>query len=406
MDTSPPGPQRIRILHLLTRLLKGGSDEHTLATLEGCTRDRYEFALAYGPDHDPEQVARAEKAGVRTRCFPGLVNWPAPRTDPGLMLALARWMRQEGFDIVHTHQTKAGIVGRLSARLAGTPCIVHTCHGFGYGALGSALKDRAMLALERRCGRWTHSAVYVSGYLMQQGFELGLSRPERSTVIRSGKDIARYRGPSAERARREASFGREGRPLTIACTTRLAEGKGIEDLIDAVAVVAPEFSGLRLWIVGEGPLRSALEERIAARGLSEVASLLGFRSDVPELLAEVDIVVLVSLREGLPQSLTEAMIAGKAVVATPVGGIPEVVRDRETGLLVPPADAQRLAGALRELLANDELRRSIGERAATELGVEFSRSRMLEQYDALYADLYARHVAPKKRPATAGGTRR
>ena len=378
---------RIKILHILTRLLKGGSDEHTLATIEGCSRERHEFVVAYGREFDPTQVERAERAGARTHSFPTLRNWPTLRYDPGVIVALARWIKQEGFDIVHTHQTKAGFVGRIAARLAGTPCIVHTCHGFGFGALGSRLMDRVMLHLERLCGRWTRCTVYVSWYVMEQALQLGIGTRDRSMVIRSGKDTARYRDPSRRRAEQEARTGRQGRPLTVACTTRLAAGKGVEDLIEAASLLMPEFPALRVWIVGEGPLRSELEQQIAARGISHMVSLLGFRDDIPEVLAEVDIVVLASLREGLPQSLTEAMIAGKPVVATPVGGIPEVVRDGETGILVRPASPQDLADAIRRLLRDEGLRRLLGERAAKELGAEFSRARMIQLYDQLYANL-------------------
>ncbi len=381
--------RRIKILHLLTRLLKGGSDEHTLATIEGCSRERYEFVLAYGSEFDPDQVARAERIGVQTHIFPALINRPAPSIDPGVILALTRWIKHEGFDIVHTHQTKAGIIGRIAAKLAGTPCIVHTCHGFGFGALNSKLMDRAMLYLERLCAKWTHCNVYVSGYQMKEALKLGIGTPSKSMVIRSGKDVERYRLPSKIKEEEETLTGRH-RPVTVYCATRLAPGKGLENLIEAISLLASDFPNLRVWIVGEGPLRGQLERMINNCNLGHLINLLGFRNDIPELLAEVDIVVLASLREGLPQSLTEAMIAGKAVIATPVGGIPEVVHDGETGLLIPPGKPKELAVTLCRLLKDEGLRRSLGERAAKELGLEFSREKMLQLYDSLYTNLYSK----------------
>ena len=386
----PKPERRLRVLHIMTRLLIGGSDEHTLLTVEGLPADRYEFFLGYGPEHDPRQVQRAERAGVHTFVIPRLYNWPAPHLDPIIILRLAHWIRRQRIDIVHTHQTKAGFIGRMAARLAKTPVLIHTCHGLGFGALNSALMDRFILFLERLCGRWTHFTVFVSHHLMQQAHAMGIGRPSASCVIRSGKNLALYREPSRRLVEEEARNGRT-RPLTVSCVTRLAPNKGIEDLISAISNIASEFSDLRVWIVGEGPLRERLESMISDKGLDDVVQLLGMRDDVPQILAQTDIAVLPSLREGLPQSLLEAMIAGKAVIATPVGGIPEVIRDGETGLLVPPQRPDHLADAIKKLVDNKELRLAIGERAAQEIGSEFDKEKMLAQYDELYQSLWRLH---------------
>ncbi|SHG37513.1 glycosyltransferase family 4 protein [Halobaculum gomorrense] len=367
--------ERPRVFHLITRLLKGGAEAKTLATVRGLD-DEYEFTLGYGAEYDQEQVDLLEHEGIATQHFP-LIRHYNPVTTVPAVLSLAWYLRREDFDIVHTHSTEAGIIGRFAAALAGVPHVVHTVHGVPFADDRNDVLNRFVLACERQAARYTDRIVANADVIAEEYLELGIGQPEQYTTVYSGVDLDAF-------ADAEPAMDLPGERPRLVMVGRLADGKGHGVLLDAVTSM-DDWEG-SVCIVGDGPLYDSLEASIEARGLSEQVFLTGFRDDVPRILAASDVLVLPSFREGTPRVITEAMASGLPVVATDIAGIPEQVEDEENGYLVSTGDAAALAARMGELVGDSELRERMGE-CGLEYVERFSVESMVEELDGVYRKL-------------------
>jgi glycosyltransferase involved in cell wall biosynthesis len=360
------------VFHLITRLLKGGAEAKTIETVLGL--NGYRFTVGHGAAYDQEQVNRLEEAGIQTQEFP-LIRHYNPVTTLPAVASLARYLRQEEFDIVHTHSTEAGIIGRFAARAAGVDNVVHTVHGIPFAEDRNAVLNRFVLACERRAATYTDRIVTNANAIAEEYLERRIGPREQYTTIYSGVDLDRFRNASP-------AADLPGERPRIAMVARLAEGKGFDVLLDAIELL-PGSEG-SVCVVGNGPLYDELEHSIVDRGLSETVYLMGYRDDIPNVLAASDVLVLPSYREGTPRVITEAMASGLPVIATDIAGIPEQVVDGETGYLMPTGDSQALAGHLSELLSNQQRREQMGE-AGRNCSERFSIETMLDNLDTLYA---------------------
>ncbi|MFB6298257.1 MAG: glycosyltransferase family 4 protein [Salinirussus sp.] len=365
-----------RVFHLITRLLNGGAEGKTIGTVRGM--DGYAFTVGFGASHDPTQVARLHELGADTRRFPLLRHYN-PATALPAVASVAAYLRRREFDIVHTHSTEAGIIGRAGAALAGVPAVVHTVHGVPFSTDRSRLLNRFVLACERQVAPVTDRIVTNADAIAEEYLSRGIGEADQYVTIYSGIDTEAF-------ADAEPAADLDPTGPVVLMVARLAEGKGFDVLFDAVERLADrEFS---VYVAGDGPLSDALAADIEARGLDRV-SLLGYREDVPRLLAASDVFVLPSFREGTPRVITEAMASGLPVVATSIAGIPEQVDDGETGLLVPPGDPAALADCIERLLADENRRERMGDRARDRVQ-RFSAETMCADLDALYRELLDR----------------
>jgi glycosyltransferase involved in cell wall biosynthesis len=369
--------RRPHVCHLITRLLFGGAEAKTLRTVEGL--DGYDFTVGYGASYADEQVERLRAHGVGTKRFP-LVRHYNPVTAVPAVLSVARYLQAKQFDIVHTHSTEAGIIGRAGAALAGVPTVIHTVHGVPFTEDRSAVLNRFVLGCERRAATVTDRIVTNADAISEEYLDCGIGRPEQYVTVYSGIDPDTF--TEADPA---ADIDRSVPVVTM--VARLVDGKGIDVLLDAVEQLSD--TEYRVYIVGDGPLRASLATTIRDRGLNRV-ELLGYREDIPAILAASDVFVLPSYREGTPRVITEAMAAGLPVVATDIAGIPEQVVDGETGLLVPTGDPTAVADSLDELLSEPEQRDRFGKRARERVR-RFSDERMCADLDSLYQELLTRN---------------
>ncbi|KPN29445.1 trehalose synthase [Halolamina pelagica] len=372
--------RRPRVFHLITRLLQGGAEAKTLATVRGI--DDYEFTVGYGAEYAEEQVAQLEADGIDTKQFP-LIRHYNPVTAVPAVVSLARYLRREEFDIVHTHSTEAGIIGRFAAALAGVPNVVHTVHGVPFADDRNDALNRFVLACERRAAEHTDRIVTNADVIAEEYLERGIGRPEQYTTVYSGVDLDAF-------ADAEPAADLPGERLRVVMVGRLADGKGHGVLLDAVASM-DDFEG-SVCIVGDGPLYDSLASEIEERGLSDQVFLTGFRDDVPRVLAASDVLVLPSFREGTPRVITEAMASGLPVVATDIAGIPEQIEDGENGFLIPTGDAEALAARMGELARDSELRERMGERGL-EQAERFSVASMVGKLDQVYGELLEQNTA-------------
>ncbi len=327
------------------------------------------------------------------RCGAGIVDldviWRETRPFRDLkgLYHLCKFLRGSDYTLAHTHTSKGGFVGRLAARLAGVELIVHTVHGFAFHPESSALALFAYAALERLAAHCCDRIFTVSSFHRTWALSLGIGNPCQVIAIPNGIPPARVVPVRpVEHTRRE--LGLAPGEFAILSTFRLAKQKGLTDLVEAIAWVTSRTDrAIKCLLAGEGPLKAVLQEQARRLGLQEQVLFLGFRTDVGDLLAVSDMVVLPSLHEGLSISLLEAMAAGKAVVTTTIGSTMEVLRHGETGLLVPTRRPDLLAQAILALAQDHELRTRLGTQARQAYEERYTAERMMKQYAVEYLAL-------------------
>lgn len=378
----------VRVLHIITRLDRGGSAENTLLTVARMSRSRFHATLAYGVtrgERSPTE-ALARELGVCFEEIPHLVRPIHPLRDTLALWSLWRLACRGGFDIVHTHTSKAGILGRLAAWLARIPIIVHTPHGHVfYGYRGPAM-TRVFVWLERWCARFTDRIIALTAADAEDHVRFGVAAAERFAVIHSGVDFSSGgRTPDAREKIREV-LGLEAGALAIGTLGRLTAIKGHTDLLRAFAEVRRQLDKAWLVVVGDGEERAALSDLAEDLGLAEFVRFAGWRDDVFGTLSGLDIFAFPSLNEGMGKALVEAMYVGLPCVATQVGGIPELIEDGEDGLLIPPRRPDLLASSLLRVAGDPDLASRLG-RAAALRARAYSVEGMVEAIEELYEEL-------------------
>lgn len=382
MSAAPRSP--MVVCHLITQLELGGAQRNTLYTVSHLDRERFVPHLVAGPGGFlDEEAARLTDASF-TVC-PHLARPVDPARDLRALAWLVRHLRRLRPRLVHTHSSKAGVLGRLAAHLSGVPLVVHTVHGWGFHPFQAVSRRLLFQGAERLVAPLTTRFVTVSRENEKQGLALGLLRPGEATLIRSGVELERFRrAEESGRLRAELGLG-PSTPLAgmVAC---LKPQKAPEDFVRVAAKVRREIPGAHFVLAGDGMLRGSVEELVRREGLGESFHLLGWRADPETVVGDLDVLVLTSLHEGLPRVVAEAMAAGRPVVATAVDGTPEAVREGETGHLVPPRDPDALAARLVPLLADREAARKLGE-AGRRLVEEWDIDLMVRRQEELYLEL-------------------
>jgi glycosyltransferase involved in cell wall biosynthesis len=364
-----------RIVQVITRCVRGGAYQVVRALLDRLPREEFEQTLISGPEAAP--------AGALV--VPELVREISPRHDLAALLRMTRIFAKERPDVVHAHTYKAGVLASVAARLAGVPSVLFTPHGhiFSRGAnipgVPGGLKLEALRWITRAAQGCADRITALSDPDLEQQLALGLSAASKYVVVRNGIDCDRFPGP------RPRLF--EGGPI-IGAVGRFSEEKGHRYLLEAIAILRRQVKQVRLVLVGYGALEGDLRSRVGALGLEGAVRFAGER-DSAEMLGGFDVFVQPSLYESQGIAILEAMAAGIPVISSDVGGVRDVVRHGESGLLVPPADPSALAAAIFRLLVNLDLCRSLADRAGRDVRRRFSSSTMIESYAALYRDLLA-----------------
>lgn len=377
--------QPIRVLHLVSTFALKTDTKWLVQLADHLERDRIELSAACFYGGGPIQDALNERG------IPSVnLNVRSP-LDPRAAIRAARFIASGGgrpdararpFDVVHTHLLRADFFGGAAARLARVPVVISTVY-----ALGAYRRQRRRLAdplLDALCRQWPTALVAVCDAVRDDCRRRGWP-PERVHTIHTG-----VAAPKAIDERRVAEFrvqwSPDGRPVVLTIA-RLSYEKGVEVLIEAAALLRRTHPTVRVVVIGEGPQRAALEQRIARLGPGDVVRLAGFTPHVWEALSAADVFCLPSHSEGLPNALLEAMAVGRPVVATRVGGVPEVVAQGIDGLLTPPGDAAAMAAAIGLLLTDRPLARRLGEAARHTIERCFSAREAARQYAALYEQL-------------------
>ncbi len=394
---APAAAGRIRVLRVIARLNVGGPALHTTLLTERLEPARYDSWLATGTE-GPEEgnyLALHRAPAARVLHVPGLRRELRGAGDARALAGLVALMRRLRPHVVHTHTAKAGALGRLAAWLARVPVVCHTFHGHVFRGYFRAGPARGFLAIERALARRTHALIAVSDTVRRELLAMGVGDPARFRVVPLGLDLEGFASADALRGALRAELGLSPEAPLVGIVARLVPIKRHPMFLHAAAAVTRACAAARFLIVGDGEDRSRLEGLAAELGLGDRVRFLGWRRDLARVYADLDVVVLTSASEGSPVSLIEGMAAGRAIVATRVGGVPDLVEDGVTGALVPPEAPAALAAAVTRLLADPERRRALGKAGREHVLPRFGAERLVADIDRLYTGLLrARGIEP------------
>jgi glycosyltransferase involved in cell wall biosynthesis len=378
------------VVHVITLLEWGGAQENTLYTVASLDPSRFERVLVAGKGGMLDSRA-AGIPGCRFRRVDSLVREIRPSFDLRAFLALRTILREErkrtgGLPlIVHTHSSKAGILGRAAARAAGAEVVVHSIHGFGFHDAQPLPLRKFLVGLERLASRWTDAFIAVSGENIRLGVREKILSADRVRLIRSGFDTGRFLAGSRERGRRLLGIP-DGVPV-VGTVAPFKPQKAPLDFVEVARRVLRRVPAARFVMIGDGELRPAVERAVAASKMEASFLLPGWRDEVPDLMRAFDVFLLTSRWEGLPKVVPQALLAGVPVVATAVDGTREILDDGVDGYLAPPGDVEALARRVSDLLAGKAALDPLFKR--DRLLREFDQAEMVRAQERLYEELLA-----------------
>jgi glycosyltransferase involved in cell wall biosynthesis len=384
---------KIKVLRVIARLNIGGPAIHVVLLSAGLNRDRFESMLVSGRENPGEgsMLDYAQSHGVQPVLIPEIIGeFSLGPRELQALVRLYRLMRQERPQVVHTHTAKAGFVGRLAARLARVPVVVHTFHGHVLQGYYSPRKTQLLRRMERGLAGLTDGIIAVSEQVKRDLVTYGVAAADRIRVISLGLELE----PFLHKSRSPGGFRRElrlhGGERLVGIVGRMFPIKNHRLFLEAAALVAREDPAARFVLVGDGTLRPVLERQAQESGIADRVIFIGWRRDLPEIYADLDVLAVTSNNEGTPVSAIEAMAAGCPVVATHVGGLPDLISEGETGYLVPPGNAGAVATAVLRVLRQPEMARGVGEAARKAALERFSAQRLITDMEQLYLELLGR----------------
>jgi glycosyltransferase involved in cell wall biosynthesis len=377
---------RIKVLHVITRLIVGGAQENTMFTAALLDPGRYQVDVLSGSQTGAEGslIEEVRERDVPLDILPELVREISPIKDLPALWKMWQIMRHNKYQVVHTHSSKAGILGRLAARLAGVPVIVHTVHGWGFHDHMSPGLRWFYVTLEKMCIRWTDAMIVVTSRDIEKGVRRGIGRKEDYHLIRSALpldqfDPTRFDG---KQVRRELGLPEDARVLGN--VGRFSSQKNPLDWVRVASRVAREIPDCHFLLVGDGPLRPKVEQLLEKEGLSERTIMPGLRRDVGRMLSAMDVFLLTSLWEGLPRVIPQALAMRVPVVATGADGSAEAIEEGSNGFIAEPGDIDRLSARCIQLLKDPQLRQQMGEKGRQSVLEPFDVRTMVRQIDEVY----------------------
>jgi glycosyltransferase involved in cell wall biosynthesis len=383
----------MRICHVITRLIVGGAQENTLLTCRGLVRAGHEVTLVAGPETGPEGSlwSWAESGCGRVIRLDPLRRNVHPWHDLRALQQLTRRLREVRCDVVHTHSSKAGILGRQAARWANVPVIVHTIHGMSFNRTQPAAVRWLYRQLERWAADRTDAFVTVADAMTNQAVAAGLADRARFRTIYSGMQTECFRPDPAARRQMRSQWNVPPECVVVGTVARLFRNKGYEELLAALPEVIRRAPNVRFVWVGDGPSRREYEAVLHRAGLREFVHFVGLVQPdaMPALLNGVDLLVHTSRWEGLPRAAVQALLTEVPVIASDIDGAPEVVIPGVTGELVPLGDVNALVEKLAHLVGCKTLRERYGREGRARCLERFDHRRMVDQLQALYARLLA-----------------
>jgi glycosyltransferase involved in cell wall biosynthesis len=390
--------EKVKVLHVITRFDKGGAAENTLLTTLGLDKNKYEVVLIKGLSLESEMSAeertsldeglkQAELIGIGVITVPSLVRRINPVIDLQALFRLYRLFLQEKPAIVHTHTSKAGILGRWASFFARVPIVVHTPHGHIFYGYHEKVKTKVFILIEKVTAIITDRIIALTKREKEDHIQFNISKPYKFTVIHSGVNLEDFSKSFDNNKELKKELGIPITDSIVGTVGRLVEIKGHRYLLDAARLVLNKMPNTTFLLIGDGYLMTELISHTYALGIENKVIFAGWRSDVPQLINTFDIFVLPSLNEGMGRVLVEAMAMGKPIVASDIGGIPDLVKDGANGILFSPRDVDAMAKGILKLLLDRELRRKMGNEGKKLAYPAYDTSVMVRKIEGLYEKL-------------------
>lgn len=377
-------------------MILGGAQENTLLSVEGLNRrPGFVSDLVSGVDGGPEgELLTRARQCARVVVVPEMARRISPVDDLVALRKLYRIIREGRYQIVHTHSSKAGVLGRLAARLAGTPIVVHTLHSLVFHDYQPWLVNRAARIVKRLCVPLTDHYISVSSVIAERAIAAGIGSRESMTTIYSGMELDWFLDAEVDAAAVRRELGIPPDAPVIGKIARLFPLKGHDELLDAAPAIVQAVPNVRFLLVGDGILKDHLADRARRAGILENLVFAGLvpRERIPEMIGAMDVVVHTSLREGLARVLPQALAMGKPCVSFDLDGAPEVVRPGQTGYLVRAGDAAGLAARAVELVRDPALRARLGDNGRRLVDPMFRAETMVEDIVTVYGAMLSRHA--------------
>ena len=397
-----PSSNRIKVLRIIARMNIGGPAIHVMSLNAGLDPARFSSLLVSGVENPGEgsMIDRARSLGAEAIVIPEIRGEATfkPR-DIKALAKLYRLIRRERPHIVHTHTGKAGVLGRLAARLAGVPIVLHTYHGHVLHGYYGPLKSWILRRMEQGLALFTHRIIAVSNLIKEDLVTYGVASADKIAVISLGFDLEPFLGCETERGRFRRELGLEDGAQLVGIVGRIFPIKNHRLFLDAAVRVAAKEPASRFVIVGDGVLRPEMERYAREQGIGDRVVFTGWRNDLPGIYADLDLLVISSDNEGTPVSVIEGMASGRPVVATRAGGLPDLITDGETGLLVPPGDPEALAAGILTALRDAGAASRMGKAAQAAAKQRFTKERLIADVQGLYESLLEeRGVVRQRQP--------
>lgn len=384
----------MKILHIITRLILGGAQQNTVLCCAAQRRAAHRVTLAFGPIYGPEGslLAEAQASGAALKQVRSLQRHLSPVRDLLCYGALRRLIHKIRPDVVHTHSSKAGILGRAAAWAERVPAVIHTVHGLPFHDRQPRFVQRAYVAAETWAARRCHYLIAIAPAMVESFSAAGVAGPRRFAVIPSGMDLKGFPADAALRPAVRRELGIPAAAPVLGIVARLDPLKGHDDLLDIFPDLLARMPRLRMLLVGDGQRRRHLERRIHDEGLGNRVMLCGLvpHHEVGRLLSAVDVKVLPSYQEGQSRTLIEALLCGCGIVAYNVGGIGSVCIDGQTGRLVTVGDRATLLQTIVWMFDHPHQRRALTERGRDHVHRLFDSSVMVEMIERVYRQVLER----------------
>ena len=382
----------MKIVQLITRLIIGGAQQNVLLTCRSLVQRGHDVTLLIGPETGAEgsMLDVARDYGIPVRIIPLLRRNILPLHDICAVFELVRALRQLRPEVVHTHSSKAGILGRFAARRAGVPVVIHTVHGLPFFSGQNVLVNRAYKFAERLGATQADRIVAVAQAMINQAVAAGVAGPEKFTKVYAGFDTESFSPANAQQqANVREELGIANDAFVVGKVARLAGGKGHGFLLDALGPLMERYQNLWCLFVGDGQLRPAIEARIKQMGIEGRVRLAGLvrPSRVREMLWAMDMLVHTSDHEGLPLVLVQGLLAGLHIASFDLDGAREVIESDKIGYLLSPGVASELVGAIEATLSGKGPARPLCEKDRLHLAKRFSWGSTVDKLEELYSVL-------------------
>ncbi len=387
------GKKKIKVLHIITRFILGGAQENTYLTVKyQSLEDGMEVSVCTGPPLGPEGSMMPELRGLENvKVF--LVNELRRQMNPWLdsvsFLKLFILIKRGRYDIIHTHSSKAGILGRIAARLAGSRAIIHTIHGLPFHPYQSKYLNFIYIFLEKFCALFSSKIITVCDAMADKAVKAGVAARDKFVTVYSGMDLEGFTSISSKSPALMKKLALRHDDIVIGKIARLFPLKGHEYFVEAAAAISSEVPNVKFLLVGDGILMDDIFNSVKRLGVGDKFIFAGLvkRDEIPEYISVMDIVVHTSMREGLARVLPQALAAGKPPVSFDIDGAGEVVKNNLTGALIAPGDVKGVVRAVIGMLDDPGSARAMGAAGKSLVSGMFDERMMVSRINAVYYDL-------------------